>query len=220
MGLLPFLVAFGGYVIEKYFRPRYLYVSAMAVITVFSLFSLPYVLPVLSFKSLEKYAAKTGSWVSAPFIRWEDGKQHQVSQVYADMTGWKELANMVEKAYNNLTPEEKNQCTIFCQRNYGYAGAINFYGHKYNLPDAVTFLESYIFWAPDTISDGPFIYIFYNSDEMKPYFNEITETGSIENPYFREKGLKVFLCKSPTADIKKIYAELALKEKSKFQRSN
>jgi hypothetical protein len=220
MGLLPFLIAFGGFILERYFKPRYLYVPIMAAITVFSLFSLPYVLPVLSFKSLEKYAEKTGSWVSAPFIRWEDGKEHQVSQVYADMTGWKELANTVEKAYNSLTREEKNHCTIFCQRNYGYAGAIHFYGHQHKLPEPVTFHESYVFWAPDVISDGPLIYVFYNSDEMKPLFSEINEIGTIQNPYFREKGLKVFLCKSPTADIKKIYTELALKEKSKFLRSN
>jgi len=40
------------------------------------------------------------------------------------MTGWKELAGYVAKAYYSLSEEEKKNCTIFGERNYGYAGAV------------------------------------------------------------------------------------------------
>ncbi len=219
MGLLPFLIAYGGYSFEKFLKPKYFTVPVMAAASVYALFTLPFVLPVISFESLEKYSEKTGCWISAPFMRWEDGKEHQVSQVFADMTGWKELAGQVAGVYNDLTPDEKQRCTIYCQRNYGYAGALHFYGHSFNLPEPVTFLESYVFWAPDTISDGPFIYVFSNTDEIRQLFNTIEETGSIQNPYFRENGLKVYLCSNPTTDIQRIYRELAQTEKSYFQRN-
>ena len=114
---------------------------------------------------------------------------------------------------------EKHRCTIFCQRNYGYAGAIHFYGHSYNLPEPVTFHESYVFWAPDTIAGEPIIYIFYNSDEMQQLFNNIEETGSVNNPWFREKGLKVFVCRNPKTDIQKVYIESIHNERSHFQRN-
>ena len=87
-GLLPFLVAFGGFAIEKYFKQRIGVIAGLSLLSVYALLSLPFVLPVLSFKTLEKYAEKTKSWVAAPFMRWEDGNEYPISQVFADMIGW------------------------------------------------------------------------------------------------------------------------------------
>jgi len=218
MGLIPFLIACGGRFIEKYIKQNYILIPAMIVVTLYGLISLPFVLPVLSFPGLEKYSEITGKWVSAPFMRWEDGKEHQVSQVYADMTGWKELAENVASVYHNLDSEDQKKCTIYCQRNYGYAGAIHFYGHPYHLPEPVTFLESYVFWAPDSIAGEPIIYIYYNSDEMQPHFKNIKETGTVDDPWFRESGLKVYLCTDLKTDVQEVYRKLAQNEKSKFQK--
>jgi hypothetical protein len=220
MGLLPVSIAFGGFFIEKYIRQKIWIISGMTILSVYSLLSLPFVLPILTYQQLEKYSAFTKGWIAAPFMRWEDGKEHAVSQVYADMTGWKELTAIAGKAYNSLTQKEKQNCTVFCQRNYGYAGAIHFYGHPYNLPEPVTFHESYIFWAPDSIRDEPIIYIYYNSDDFIPLFNKITEIGSVNNLYFREKGVKVFLCENPKTDINKIYQSSIFKERKRFTREN
>ena len=67
------------------------------------------------------------------------------------MNGWKELTGYVAKAYSQLSEYERKKCTVYVESNYGDAGAINYYGKKDNLPDAVTFIESYVMWAPDTI---------------------------------------------------------------------
>jgi len=196
-GLMPFLFAAGGFFAEKRVRLKSILFTGLAILTGWSLLSFPFVIPTLSFEKLEKYSAKTKGWVAAPFMRWEDGNEHQVSQIYADMTGWRELAGIVAKAYNGLTPEEKQNCTVLCQRNYGCAGAIHFYGKQWNLPEPVTFHESYIFWAPDSIAEEPVIYIFYNSDELKPLFSDIREVGTVNDPYFREKGVKLFFVQKP-----------------------
>lgn len=76
MGLLPFLIAAGGFYTEKIIQKKLVYVPAMAVLTLFSLPSLPYVLPVISFEQLAKYSSWSGNRIPAPFIRWEDGKKH------------------------------------------------------------------------------------------------------------------------------------------------
>jgi len=219
-GLLPVLVAAGGFFAEKLVRQKTILFVGLAILTGWSLLSFPFVIPTLSFEKLEKYSAKTKGWVAAPFMRWEDGNEHQVSQIYADMTGWQELAGIVAKAYNGLTPEEKQNCTVLCQRNYGYAGAIHFYGKQWNLPEPITFHESYIFWAPDSIAEESLIYIFYNSDEMNPLFSDIKEVGTINNPYFREKGLKVFLCKNPVENIGQVYKTSIANERKRFTREN
>lgn len=219
-GLMPFLVAAGSYFVEKTVRRKSILFTGLAILAGWSLLSFPFVIPTFSFEKLEKYSAKTKGWVASPFMRWEDGNEHQVSQIYADMTGWYELAAIVAKAYNTLTPEEKQNCTILCQRNYGDAGAIHFYGKQWNLPEPVTFHESYIFWAPDSIAVEPLIYVFYNSDEMNSLFSDIREVGIVNNPYFREKGLKVFLCKKPVKNIADVYKTSIASERKRFTREN
>ncbi len=219
LGLFSFLIAFGGYFIEKIVKQKSLIVSALAVITIYSLISLPLVIPVMSHADLYKYSAKTRRWVAAPFARWEDGKIHPVSQIYADMTGWSELRDKVVKAYSLLNSDEKKNCTIFSQSNYGYAGAVHFYGKKHNLPEPITFQESYVFWAPDVIPSGPFIYIYYNDNDFQPLFNEIEEVGCVQDTFFREKGVKIFLCKNPKTDVQEVYRTLAINEKKRFKRS-
>jgi hypothetical protein len=141
---------------------------------------------------------------------------HPISQAYTDMTGWRQLASLVSDAYNRLTEDEKKRCTIFVEANYGIAGAIHFYGKEYDLPQPVTFLESYVFWAPDTIPDGPVIYINNRIGGVTDQFTSISEVGSVKDKYFREDGLKVFLCSNSKTDIPEVYRQLAMKEKSRF----
>jgi hypothetical protein len=124
----------------------------------------------------------------------------------------------VAKAYYSLPEEEKRNCIIFGERNYGYAGAVYFYGKEYDLPEAITFHESYVFWAPDTIPNGPIIYIYRDINELEKYFGNISVAGSVDNRFFREKGLKVFLCRESLSDVAAVYKELARNEKRKYRR--
>lgn len=219
-GTLPLLIAAGGCFAEKFIHPKIALVFVTSLLTSISLISLPFVIPVFKFDKLEKYVNNSFGHFLAPFMRWEDGKIHAVSQIYADMTGWQEMADLAGKAFGQLTTEEKKRCNIFCERNYGYAGAIHFYGKKFNLPQPITYHESYIFWAPDTIPWGPAIYINYEPGGMKDIFGEVTEIGMVNDPYFREKGVKVFLCRNPRVDVPDIYKANIRKERERFSRKN
>jgi hypothetical protein len=53
---------------------------------------------------------------------------------------------------------------------------------------------------------------------LKKYFGNINVVGSVDDRFFREKGLKVFLCREPLSDVGAVYKELALKEKSRYRR--
>jgi hypothetical protein len=134
------------------------------------------------------------------------------------MTGWRELTGYVVKAYEQLSKEEQNRCTIYVERDYGNAGAINFYGKEYNLPDAVTFLESYVIWAPENIPVGPFIYVNSEIGDIKKLFNNVTKIGSVSNSYSRENGLLVFLCTDPAANVPEVYRQKAVNEKKRYSR--
>jgi hypothetical protein len=204
---------------EKYMKGRLVYISYLVLfITVsFSLITLPYGIPLMSFDKLIRYTEKTKHLITYPFSRWEDGKIHKISQVYSDMTGWHELTSYVAKAYYQLSAEEQKRCTIYAERNYGDAGAVHFYGKEYDLPDPITFLESYVLWAPDNIPDGPFIYINSEIDGLKDLFYNIKEVGCVRDVYFREKGQKVFLAKDPKIDVRELYKQKANNEKYIFR---
>jgi hypothetical protein len=219
LGIIPFLFAAGGYAIEKYIKGRSEVIASILLIStaLFSLLSLPYGIPILSFAKLNKYNEKTGKWISYPFSRWEDGKIHPISQVYSDMTGWQELTGYVEKAYSQLSTDDQKRCTIFAEGNYGAAGAIHFYGRKYSLPEPITFSESYVIWAPDNIPEGPIIYINRQIGGNINLFNHITEIGCVGDSYFRENGLKVFLCSDPKMDVAEVYRLKAIEEKKIYE---
>jgi len=217
--IMPVLFAAGGCYLEKYFTGSIHIVRNCIVIVsvLMSLIVLPSGLPVLSYENYGKYVSMTRNFIFHPLLEWDNGTKHDFSQAYADMTGWDELARIVSAAYNSLPDEEKTRCTIFGEKSYGYAGAIYFYGKKYGLPEAVTFHESYVFWAPDSIPGNPVIYIYRDRNNMDELFSDVKEIGSVEDIYFRERGLKVFLCRSPKEDISKIYCEIAKEEKSRFK---
>ena len=218
LGAIPFLLAYGGYVFEKYLTGRYKIVGyyLFSVSLLMSVAAMPSGLPVMLYENYSRYIEKTCRFIVHPLLEWDNGTQHSFSQAWADMTGWKELAGIVAKAYYSLSEEQKKNCTIFGERNYGYAGAVYFYGKEYDLPEAITFHESYVFWAPDTIPNGPIIYIYRDINDLEKYFGNISLVGSVDNRFFREMGLKVFLCREPLSDVSAVYKELARKEKSRY----
>ena len=215
LGLFPFLFAVGGCTMERYLKGRMNLVRyfVLLIIILYSMISIPFGLQVMSFDQLCKYTEKTKHLLIYPFYRWEDGKIHNISQVYSDMTGWRDLTFSVAKTYHQLSEEEQEKCTIFVERNYGVAGAIHFYGKEYRLPEPVTFLESYVMWAPDNIPDGPIIYIHKSPGGFNNLFDKITVTGSVNDNHFREYGLKIFLCTGPKTNIQEVYKQKAIEEK-------
>ena len=53
---------------------------------------------------------------------------------------------------------------------------------------------------------------------MGTLFLECTEAGEVNDPYFREKGVKIFLCRTPEPSVQAVYAQKAASEKKKYLR--
>lgn len=199
LGLYTILFAFGGVIFEKYFwsSRRWLYYINVCLIPLMLMPVLPIALPVLSLNRLENYCdqlKKIGLY--AP-MQWEDGKVYDIPQDYADMTGWKELAGMVKRTYADLNENQKGKTIIYAE-NYGQAGAIHYYNKNSSLPEPVCFNGSFIFWAPDSLPDMKYlIYVNDDTSDIKKQFRNVIKTGQVDNPYFREDHLPVWLCSDP-----------------------
>jgi hypothetical protein len=115
---------------------------ALAMAAVSALY-LPMALPVLSVPSFLAYEQDVG--IRQP--KFEHNRPSVLPQIYADMFGWQEMAERVAAFYHTLPPEEQRQTAIFAN-DYGEGGAIDFYGSRYGLPEAIGGHQNYWIWGP------------------------------------------------------------------------
>lgn len=211
-GAYPMLFAAGGYGFERWIKARG-YVLRTATVLFFvlpNMVLLPLVLPIFS---LDQTMSAFRLLHISP--KWEDQKEHHLSQDYADMLGWNEMTEKVAKAYNSLTPEQQKHTQIYAD-NYGEAGAINHLGKQYNLPDAASLSSSFTLWTPDSLNARYIIYVDDdnggNIKKFQPYLESYTKIGEVEFPYAREKGTGIFLLINPKPELNELYMkELAKK---------
>lgn len=221
LGVYPMLFAAGGVAIEKNFakRRRFLRLVVLGVMIFIFLPLLPYSLPVLSFDKMAAYAEASKKFGAEGALVWEDGHLHQLPQDYADMTGWRALAEIVIKTYQNLNEAEKANCAIYAE-NYGQAGAIKYHSRKLGLPEPVCFNETFVLWAPDSVAKQ--LTLIYVNDELgediQQLFTNVTLAGKVDNAYFRENGLQIYLCRNPRPEFVAFYREKVRRLKNRYQK--
>ena len=174
-----------------------------------------YILPVLSPEGIIK---KTEVFEKIGLLRWEDGKNHQLPQDFADMQGWKELAAIFDATFETI--DDKENTIIHCD-NYGQAGAINFYS-KQKYTQALSMNADYINWYPlDEMEIKNVIIVkeIYdedkNRDRERAFFESVTLVGEITNQYSREKGTRVYVLKNAKTSINDILKEEISEKKNK-----
>jgi len=165
----------------------------------------PFVLPVLPVESFIKYQARMG--VKAP--REERGKAAKLPQQYADMFGWQNMAATVAEVYNSLSPDEKQKCVIGAS-NYGEAGAIDFFGKNYGLPNAISSHNSYWIWGPGDKPGEVLIVVGGNAKDYQAMYEDVEQAATITCEYAMpfETDLPVFLCRRPKMTLQQVWPHL------------
>ena len=215
IGLYPVLLAFGSVYLEKILskgRWKYLQPVSVLIPVVLMAVTFQYVVPVLSPETIMK---KNEDFKRLGLLRWEDGKNHELPQDFADMLGWKELAGIIDKTFEAI--DDKENTIIHCD-NYGQAGAINFYS-KQKYTQAVSMNADYINWYPlDEMKIKNVILVKFSDDKdknrerEKEFFETVTEMGEITNEFAREKGTRVYLLKGAKISVNDIL-EKEIKER-------
>ncbi|WP_125722540.1 glycosyltransferase family 39 protein [Flavobacterium ustbae] len=213
IGLYPIYIAFGSVFLSQILnegKKRYLKIVFIA-------------LPLLLFIPMYNIAFpnKSPEYLVKNKVgahRWEDGKEHELSQDFADMLGWKELARKTDSLYA-LLPNQKE--TIVLCDNYGQAGAINFYSKKGI--KAVSFNADYLNWFDLSIPYKNLIRVKEfdeNNEELKetsPYFESAVIGGQISNQYAREYRTTIFVFTNAKIDINKRLEQEINEEKSNIK---
>lgn len=222
LGVYPVLFAFGAIHLER-FAVKYSNLWKFVFIGIpfaFGILLIPLYLPVYKPEKLAayyqaKHIEKTG------FLKWEDLRDHPLPQDFGDMLGWNEMAEKTAKAYSSLSDEEKKNIFIFAD-NYGEAGAINYYGKKFNLPKAYSDNASFFYWLPDSLHIDNLLLITDDKQEMQhdflKDFSSVTLSDSVTNPFAREHGSLIIIMKGANEKFNQMFKEKIRKDKERFAR--
>jgi hypothetical protein len=203
----PPLFAGGAIVIESFVEKRrwhWLKPTMIVFLVIGGLVIAPLALPVLPVETFISYSNALG-------IKPESGERNELGELpqhFADMFGWEEMVKAVAEVYSTLTPEEQSKCAILTL-NYGQAGAIDFFGKKYNLPKAICLHNSYHLWGPRDYS-GEIVISLLGKDGLGKFFDEVTEAGTVVREYSMpyENNRPIYLCRKPKVSLQEVWPRL------------
>lgn len=201
IGLYPIFIAFGSVYLEHLLKEKWrVYLRPLAVALPVILF-IPMIRVIFPVNSPAVIKKNSQAFKDLGLLRWEDGKDHELPQDFADMLGWKELAQHVDSAYNSIN--DKEHTLVLCD-NYGEAGAINYYSKVKNMA-AVSFSADYINWLPLAKKINHVILIKEIDEPENSHDKELFETidkfATVNNPFAREKGTTIYIMRNAKADI-------------------
>ena len=195
IGLYPIIIAFGSVYLEHLLQHGWKkWLQPVAIVVPLLLF-LPFIQIAFPLKSPSEIKANPGKFREFGLLQWEDGKEHDLPQDFADMLGWKELARIVDSCYETIA--DKEHTLIRCD-NYGQAGAINFYTKNKNM-QALSYNADYIYWFPKNKKWVNLVLVkdIYDTDKErnneKILFDTVYLGGRVKNEFAREKGTGVYI---------------------------
>jgi hypothetical protein len=217
----PTLFAFGAERLESFTaaRRKWFRVVIIAFPVVIGLLFLPIALPLLPPKQLADLYVKMGTEKTGA-LKWEDLKNHPLPQDFSDMLGWKEMTQKVAKAYNILDDSTKKNTVIFCN-NYGMAGAVNYYGPSYHLPEAYSDNASFLYWMPNDLRIENFILVTDDPHEEQhdfaKGFKSVTKIDSVTSEYARERGDYIYTFIGADENFQKFFKKKIEEDKAQFK---
>jgi hypothetical protein len=132
--------------------------SLLTVATIVQWVAAPLAKPLLSADATAAYQAALGVTPRS------DEKQElgRLSQSFADMHGWRTLAEDVAAATAQLPAAEREKVCFFGD-NYGQAGAIDYFRAELVLPPAISGHNNYALWGPGRCTGSVLLFLARDS---------------------------------------------------------
>lgn len=205
IGLYPIYLSFGSVYIAfvlQFGWKKYMQIIALALPC---LAFIPMYLYVFPNKSAKLIIQNPAPYQKLGLLHWEDGKDHHLPQDFADMIGWKDLAQKLDSVVSTLPPASLDSTIILCD-NYGQAGAINYYTKNKSIV-AYSMNADYARWIP---LDKPMKHVIlikeYDDEdprrtEERPFFDTLYLAGVRSNPLAREHKVSIYVLKNAKINI-------------------
>lgn len=193
--IYPMLLAAGAVVMEPMLmRPslKWLKPAILLILLASGAHLAPVAVPVLS---PEHFLAYTKTLPFKLPVMEHSHARAALPQWYADQFGWNEIVAETAVAWNQLGADERRDCGIFAQ-DYGQAGAIDFLGHGYGLPESLSGHQTWFLWGPRGYSGDCMIVLDDRRERLEQLWKNVQYVGtSADNPYALEKQIPVFICR-------------------------
>lgn len=205
----PLLMAAGGVTWERWLRRpgrRWALVCLPAAIALGGLVTLPYGLPMLPVRTFIRYERIVPM---ARNLRLERDADGPLPQLYADMFGWRHTTAAVAKVYDALPAQERSGCAILAW-NYGEAGAIDYYGPRYGLPQAISGHNNFYLWGPGKYTGRCVIAVNVPRSLLRQMFGKVQLKTRVINRYSMavENHLPIYLCEKPKAPLARMWPKV------------
>jgi 4-amino-4-deoxy-L-arabinose transferase-like glycosyltransferase len=208
--LYPALFAGGAVLVERAadgLRGELLQVGTVAVLFAFSLLTFPLGVPILPPPAMAEYAHALG--VEAA-VRTNTGEVLPLPQDYADMLGWEAQVAAVARVYHTL-PDVQQRDAVVVAGNYGEAGALDFYGQRYGLPEVVSPAGSYWFFGPGDRPGKVVITIGVPEEDLRRFFDSVATAATVRNAWAvpEERSLTIHVGTRPRTTLQRLWPSLA-----------
>jgi len=199
----PILFAAGGVAVEawtvrlRFIRPV---VAAGAILAGLAL--LPYVEPILPEQTFIAYNKTLGPKIGQSAMVAEHLKQNWMTQDWADMHGWPELAATVQSVYDALPARERAQAVAVAS-NYGEASAIEFFS---TVP-VISGHNQYFLWGTGGYSGNVIIDVNGDCGASLHLFRDSKRAAIFSAPYVMpyEDSLPIMVCRGIRKPLNEIW---------------
>ena len=199
----PIMFALGGAAIEGWTqRVRFVRPVVAAVAVLAGLLLLPYVEPILPEETFIRFNKAVGPKIGLGVTVTEHQKQTWMTQDFADMHGWPELAATVQRVYDALPSVERAQAVTVAQ-NYGEASAIEFFSHV----PVISGHNQYYLWGTKGFSGNVILDFGGDCGAKEHLFLSSQRVAVFTAPYIMpyEYGRPIMLCRGIKVPLAKIW---------------
>jgi hypothetical protein len=199
----PIAFAAGGVALERWAPRAWARGVVVAVVITGGAVAAPLAKGFLPAETFVAYARTLGVMPSSG----ERSRLGRLPQHFADMHGWKELAETVARVHATL-PEGDKVCVA--GQNYGQAGAIDHFGPALGIPPAVSTHNSYWIWGADRCADAVWIVIGDDRENLERLFESVERAATFDcdlcMPY--EDDNPIWVCRRPKVDLKAMWPRM------------
>ena len=203
----PVLFAAGAVALEQWSVMAWRWVRSVyvAVTLAAGLVLAPFVLPVLPVETFLAYQRAFGGFQP---VRFEQHATERLPQHFADEFGWEDMARETARVYHGL-PDAQRQRTAVFANDYGEAAAIDFFGPKYGLPEAVCNHVTYWLWGPRGYTGDSVLVLGSDGVGDREHFRTVEIVGLVGNPYSRrDEKFELYLCRDLNQDLPDFWPEI------------
>jgi hypothetical protein len=113
------------------------------------------------------------------------------------MYGWQEHAATIDRVYQSLSPDERDQASVLAG-SYSQASAVNWFRAP-STPRAVSGSMTYYLWGPDGRRGAVLIVYGLPKELLERHYRICEESARIDSPLARpwDTDLPVYVCRDP-----------------------